>query len=156
MRRAQERGAKLTLRDEHWAALAATYAQLACLDEQRVKVASEGAAGERAGDLELLREERAKLTAQVAAHEECVRTVQSTLEAEAHQAGDSMQETLAALAEGTRLLEDQMAAADQGKRDALEQVARSQVAEAAVRAQVRRNRRCGRAEPSSSGREAMR
>ena len=39
VRRAQELSAKLTLRDEHWAALAATYAQLACLDQQRVKVA---------------------------------------------------------------------------------------------------------------------
>jgi hypothetical protein len=39
VRRAQELSARLTLRDEHWAALAATYAQLACLDQQRVKVA---------------------------------------------------------------------------------------------------------------------
>jgi hypothetical protein len=78
----------------------------------------------------------------VAAHEECVRTVQATLQAEAPQRGDAMQETLAALAEGTRLLEDQLATADQGKRDALEQVARSHVAEAALRAKVRRIRAC--------------
>ena len=58
--------------------------------------------------MQLLREERARLTAQAAAHEECVRTVRSTLEAEAHQGGDSVQQTLAALAEGTRLLKDQV------------------------------------------------
>ena len=67
----------------------------------------------RHGDTQLLREERASLLAQVATHAECVRTVEASMEADAHTHGDWMNETHEALQEGTRMLQEQVKRADE-------------------------------------------